>query len=88
MRIAKPMGTVVLKSTFAEHEKIDLTKVVVSEIKIIGSRCGPFQPAMRILQRKEIPITDLVSYTFPLADAKKALSIAKQKGVHKVLLKM
>eukprot|EP00210_Caulerpa_lentillifera_P004035 g3850.t1 len=88
LRIVKPLGTIILKSTFAGPAAIDLTKVVVGEIKIVGSRCGPFHPAMRILQRKEIPVTDLINSTFPLTEVENALSYAKGKGVRKVLLKM
>lgn len=87
LRIVKPQGTIVLKSTFAGSPPIDLTKVVVGEVKVIGSRCGPFPPAMRLLKNRAVSVTDLIDATFPLSQGLEAFTQASLPGVRKVLLK-
>jgi threonine dehydrogenase-like Zn-dependent dehydrogenase len=62
--------------------------VVVDEITIVGSRCGRFQPAIDLLASKEVRVDDLVSEEFDLGDGVKAMNIAANKGVLKVLLNM
>ena len=88
LRIVKPMGTIVLKSTYAGMQSVDLTKVVVGEVTIVGSRCGPFPAAMRMLERQEVDVTDLIDSTYDLDQGIEALDRAQEKGVKKVLLKM
>ena len=82
------MGTLVLKSTFAGEATIDLTKIVVGEIKIVGSRCGPFPAAVRMLHRCEIDVTDLIDGYFDLDSISDAIEAAKQSGTRKILLRM
>lgn len=88
MRLVRPMGTLVLKSTFAGKATIDLTKVVVGEIKIVGSRCGPFPAAMRMLDRREINVVDLIDGVYNLDSALEAFEAARKSGARKILLKM
>lgn len=88
IRLVKPLGTIVLKSTFAGEALIDLTKIVVAEITIIGSRCGPFPAAMRMLERSEISVMDLIDGSYPLDQAIEAFERAKTPGVRKILLEM
>lgn len=87
LRIVKPQGTIILKSTFAGSPPIDLTKVVVGEVKVIGSRCGPFPPAMRLLKNDSVSVADLIDATFPLSQGLEAFTRASLPGVRKVLLK-
>jgi threonine dehydrogenase-like Zn-dependent dehydrogenase len=82
----KPRGTLVLKSTFTETPSIDLAPVVVGEIRVIGSRCGPFPPALRALETGSIDVHSLVCDRVPLCDAGEALRRADAPGALKVLV--
>ena len=87
-RLVRPGGTLVLKSTFAgTMPMFDLSSLVVDEITLVGSRCGPFPPAIRLLQRELVQVADLISARYPLDNAVEALAHAAQPGVLKVLLK-
>ncbi len=86
-RALRPRGTLVLKSTYRGEMSVNWSAFVVDEITIIGSRCGPFAPALRLLENGEIDPSDLVSDCLPLAEAVKAMEIARQPGKMKVLLK-
>lgn len=87
LRLVKPGGTMVLKSTFAGKTEIDLTKIVVSEITVIGSRCGPFAPALRLLSDGSIKIKPLIEAEYPLKDGIAAFKHAAKPGVKKILLR-
>ena len=82
----KPRGTLILKSTVTETPNIDLAPVVVSEIRVIGSRCGPFPPALRALETGSIDVRSLVCDRIPLRDADEALRLADAPGALKVLV--
>jgi len=84
----RPRGTLVLKSTYRGEMTVNWSPFVVDEITIIGSRCGPFPPALRLLEKKEVDPTVLIAERFPLASAIKAYEAAKQPGMLKVLLEM
>lgn len=88
MELVRPRGTLVLKSTTAEAGRIDMSPAVVNEITIVGSRCGPFGPAMAALRRGEIAVTEMIWARFPLADGVTALQRAGEPGTLKVLLDM
>ena len=83
----RPRGTLVLKSTYHGEVTLDLAPFVVDEITIVGSRCGPFAPALRMLERCQVDPTVLIGETYPLAQAVDAMSAAQQPGAMKVLLK-
>lgn len=87
LRLVRPQGTLVLKSTFAGTSTINLTKLVVSEVNVVGSRCGPFAPALRLLARQAVQVQPFITQTFPLHEAAAAFALAKQPGVVKVLLR-
>ncbi|GJM39780.1 MAG: alcohol dehydrogenase [Ardenticatenaceae bacterium] len=87
LRLVRPMGTIVLKSTFAAENQLDMTKIVVSEIEVIGSRCGPFSPALQLLARKQIHTQPLIMAEYSLADGLAAFEKAAQPGVLKVLIR-
>jgi threonine dehydrogenase-like Zn-dependent dehydrogenase len=82
----RPRGMVVLKSTYKGHYALDTAALVVPEVRLVGSRCGPFPAALRLLARGWIDPRPLISRSFPLADGTAALDFARQPGVLKVLL--
>ena len=86
IRITRPLGKIVLKSTFEGVQQIDLTKLVVDEIQLIGSRCGPFGPALSLLKTESVAVHDLIDDVYPLAEAKQAFETAAKSGVRKILL--
>ncbi len=87
LRLTRPQGTLVLKSTFSESATVDLTKLVVAEINLLGSRCGPFDQAIKRLQTDTVPVETMIDGVFRLADALPAFEYASQPGIKKVLLK-
>ncbi len=87
-RILRPRGTLVLKSTYHGRVEADLTGLVVDEITLAGSRCGPFPPALRLLQRGLVDVLPLVSAVYPLAQGVEAFARAAEPGVLKVLLRV
>jgi threonine dehydrogenase-like Zn-dependent dehydrogenase len=86
--LVRPGGRLVLKSTFAAQVSVDLSSLVVDEITLIGSRCGPFAPALSALASGEIEVRSLIHAVYPLEQGEEAFKKAGQKGVLKVLLKM
>lgn len=88
LRLVRPRGTVVMKTTCAEKAPVDLTDLVVNEVTLLGSRCGNMQDAVSLLAQKRIDVTSLVSRTMPLSDAPKAMALAAEKNTIKVLLKV
>jgi threonine dehydrogenase-like Zn-dependent dehydrogenase len=88
LRLARPRGTVILKSTVVEKSTLDLAPIVIDEIRVQGSRCGPFQPALRALSRRALDVRPLISARYSLDDALAAFEYAVKPGVLKVLVKM
>jgi threonine dehydrogenase-like Zn-dependent dehydrogenase len=82
----RPRGTLVLKSTHAEQPSVDLAPIVIHELHVIGSRCGPFPPALRALETNAIDVRPLIHSRVPLARADEALRTAAEPGVLKVLI--
>lgn len=82
----RPRGTIVLKSTYRGEVTLALAPFVVDEITVVGSRCGPFAPALRLLERGDVDPLALISARYPLADAVEAMEAAAKPGVMKVLL--
>jgi len=85
--MTEPRGTLVLKSTFHGTTAVETWPIVVKELSIIGSRCGPFADAIALLCGSKVDPTPLITKTFLLAEAPKAMLFAQQRGVMKVLLK-
>lgn len=85
-RVLRPLGTLVLKSTYAQTANVDLTPVVVNEIQVIGSRCGPMTPALRLLSQHRVNVEELIDAEYSLSDAVAAFRHAARPGVRKVLL--
>ncbi len=82
----RPRGTVVLKTTTERLSPVDLARVVVDELTLVGSRCGPFRPALRALERGEVVVDPLIAARFPLEGAAEAFETAARPGILKVLL--
>ncbi len=85
--VTEPRGTLVLKSTFHGAAPVETWPIVVKEITVVGSRCGPFTKALAFLRSGKIDPTPHITRIFPLAEAEKAIRFAQQNGVMKVLLK-
>jgi len=81
-----PRGTLVLKSTIAAREPLDLSPLVIHEIQVVGSRCGPFPPALRALETARVSVTPLITDRVPLARADEALRLAGERGALKILV--
>jgi len=85
--MTEPRGTLVLKSTFHGAAPVETWPLVVKEITLIGSRCGPFAKAIVLLRSGKVDPRPLITRTFPLSEAPAAIQFAQQPGVMKVLLK-
>jgi threonine dehydrogenase-like Zn-dependent dehydrogenase len=82
-----PRGALVLKSTFHGTARFATWPIVVNEISVVGSRCGPFRPALEMLRRGKVDPRPLISRVFPLREAAAAILYAQRPGVLKVLLR-
>jgi threonine dehydrogenase-like Zn-dependent dehydrogenase len=82
----RPRGTLVLKSTYKGEINVNFSSIVVDEINIIGSRCGPFEPALRLMEERQVDPTVLIANEFKLEDALKAFERAAETSVLKVLI--
>ena len=84
--LVRPRGTLVLKSTFHGEVELNLSMVVVDEVTVVGSRCGPFGAALRLLAQRLVDVEPLIHATFPLDEGLAAFEEAVAPGVLKVLL--
>lgn len=84
--LCRPRGTVVLKSTTHGDGGVPVVPTVIDEITVVGSRCGPFAPALRLLQHGAVEVSQLVSGVHPLDRAREAFDYARSREVLKVLL--
>ncbi len=82
----RPRGTLVLKSTYAGKADIDLSSLVVDEITLVGSRCGPFAPALRLLAESRVDVMSLVHGRYGLDDGVAAFAKAQTRGTGKILV--
>jgi threonine dehydrogenase-like Zn-dependent dehydrogenase len=87
-QLVRPRGTIVLKSTVAQPATLDLAPFVVDEITVVGSRCGPFEPALRALEQKRVSVAPLLSATYPLSQGAQAFALAARHGMLKVQVEM
>ena len=86
-QITAPRGTLVLKSTFHGAAPVETWPIVVKELTVVGSRCGPFPPALALLRSGRVDPRPLISRVFSLKDAAEAIRYAQRPGVMKVLLR-
>jgi alcohol dehydrogenase len=84
--MTRARGRVVMKSTVAEPVSLDMAPVIVKEISLVGSRCGRFAPAMRLLAARKLLLQPMIADRFPLREAEQAFARAGEKGCLKVLL--
>lgn len=87
LALTKPRGVLVLKSTVAASKEFNLAPIVIDEITVLGSRCGQFAPALRLLKSEKIDFSPLISATYPIDKAIEAFEKNKEKETLKVLLK-
>jgi len=83
----RPRGTLILKSTIAGNHQTSLAPVVINEINVIGSRCGPFSDALAALAVKQIAVTPLIEKVYSLDDGVAAMTHAARPGARKILLR-
>lgn len=86
VQMTQPRGTVIMKSTVHGLVAIDTAPVIVNEITLVGSRCGRFEPAIKLLQQRKVRVDAMISEVLPLKDAPQAFEHAAKHGVLKVLL--
>jgi threonine dehydrogenase-like Zn-dependent dehydrogenase len=86
VQMTQPRGTVVLKSTVHGLVAMDSAPVIVNEITLVGSRCGRFEPALRLLKNRKVRVDGMISEVLPLKNARQAFKDAAKPGVMKVLL--
>lgn len=85
-QLVRARGRIVLKSTFHGSQTLAMTPLVVSEVTLIGSRCGPFAAALRLLERRMVDTAPLIDALLPLSQGVAAFAHAQAPGVMKVLL--
>jgi threonine dehydrogenase-like Zn-dependent dehydrogenase len=86
LQMVRPRGTVVLKSTVAAGKPMNLAPVVMDEINIVGSRCGPFREAFAALAEKRVDVTSLIHRRMKLDQGLEAIALAGRPGVLKVIV--
>lgn len=86
LNLVRPRGTIVLKTTVAGSQELAWAPFVIDEVTLVGSRCGPFDRAIKGLERGEVDVRPLLADRFDLSDGIRALSRAQEPGVLKVLL--
>jgi threonine dehydrogenase-like Zn-dependent dehydrogenase len=82
----RPRGTLVMKSTYAGRLTLDAAALVVNEITLVGSRCGPFEPALELLAKSEVDVEPMIHARYPLSEGVAAFERATRPEVLKVLL--
>jgi len=88
MEFVRPRGTIVLKSTLAEGAPVNLSPIVVNEVCIQGSRCGPFAEAIGALARRDVDTEGMITAEFPLAKGVEALAASQAPDALKVLIRL
>lgn len=86
--LVKPRGILVLKSTIASEKDLNLAPVVIDEITILGSRCGQFAPALRLMEKNIINFSPLISKILPFKQAIEGFELNRKKDTIKILLKL
>ena len=87
LNLVKPRGVLVLKSTIATGKELNLAPIVINEITVLGSRCGQFPPALKLLKNKRIDFKPFISGIYSIDDAIEAFEANKSKETIKVLIK-
>jgi threonine dehydrogenase-like Zn-dependent dehydrogenase len=88
LRLVRPCGTVVLKTTVAGEHSVGLSPIVIDEVRVVGSRCGPFPKAIACLAEGRIDVRRLIDRVYPLDEGERAFEAARGKGAKKVILRV
>ncbi len=88
LTLVRPRGTIVVKTTVAQKFSINLAPLVINEITVVGSRCGPFEPALDALSNGGVRVREMISHTYPFDRALEAFEVASKPETLKVLLRM
>ena len=88
LQFVRPLGTIVLKTTVAGPHNLPMSPVVIDEVQIVGSRCGPFKPALEALQKRTVNVLPLISRRYPIRNAVEAFESAKSTQCLKTLLEI
>ena len=86
--MVRPRGTIVIKTTVAEKFSINLAPLVINEIMVLGSRCGPFDRALKALSDGSVHVAEMITRIFPLEQASEAFEFAARRESLKVIIKM
>lgn len=86
--LVEPCGTIVLKTTVAGRYEVDLSPIVIDEVRVVGSRCGPFPKAIAALETEMVDVRPLIEAEFPLDRADEAMAAAATRGARKVVLRV
>ena len=86
--LVRPCGTIVLKTTVAGRHDTSLAPIVIDEVRLVGSRCGPFPKAIAALAERRIDVRPLIGAVFTLEEAESAFRAAAQPGSRKVLIEI
>lgn len=87
LNAVRPRGTLILKSTIAGNHQVSLAPIVINEINLIGSRCGPFPDALEALAARRVSVTPLIEKIYSLDDGVAAVAHAARQGARKILLR-
>lgn len=86
MKSIRPRGTIILKSTYKAGMQVNFSEIVVNEINLVGSRCGPFKPALRLMEQGKVNPRPLVEAVYTLDKGVEAFENAARAGVLKILI--
>lgn len=86
LELVRPRGTIVLKTTTADANEIRLAPLVIDEVTVVGSRCGPFATAIESLRTKKIEVSAIIDDVYALSDVAAAVDAARRPGARKILL--
>ena len=84
--LCRPRGTIVLKTTIEGPHQLSLAGIVIDELTVVGSRCGPFPKAIDALSRSLFPVESLIEQVYPLAEGETAFAHAGRRGAGKIVL--
>ncbi len=87
LTLVHPRGTIILKSTYTGVPQADLTRVVVQEVRVVGSRCGPMGAALRLMEQRLVDVEPLIEARYALDEVRQAFEHAARPGAMKVLLR-
>lgn len=88
LQLVRPRGKVILKTTVAADYTLSLAKIVIDEITVIGSRCGPFDKAIEALAGQRVDLSGFITHRFPIESSLQAMEFAKCPEAFKVVLKL